>query len=267
MSSFTKTKELFLDETKDNFIGLANSLSCYERITQALEKPLKLILFYGKPGSGKTFLLQKIVDDLNDDKILFFKRPFFNEADFINALNEKIFGKNLPDVKSFENFMYYYTQNFTYNESEKLKFQKTIILDEAQLYPNDLLEKIRLMADSRYFKFIFTVHKTSDEELLAKGHFLTRIWESIELKNADVSEIKLYLLKKLKGCEIAFNDDDIALANELCYSNLRELNKLMYKFLDICQTYEHYRPSALTEPNFNQKALYMSAISLGIINA
>ncbi|MCR4942073.1 MAG: ATP-binding protein [Campylobacter sp.] len=265
MNNFTQTKNLFMNEDGE-YIALQNSQSCYEKICEALQKPLKIILFYGKPGSGKTFLLHKIIKDLSPNfDILYFSSPFFSEKEFIFAMCKKIYGNFIEGVDSFENFMYYYTQNFTHNDDEKLKFQKTIILDEAQLYPNDLIEKIRLMADSRYFKFLFTVHKTNDEELLAKDHFTTRIWESIELKDTPTSEIKLYLLKRLKSSEIVLNDDDIDLASKFCKSNLRELNKLMYKFCEICESYEKHRPSTLAQTNFNQKALHMAAISLGVI--
>jgi len=35
-----------------------------------------------------------------------------------------------------------------------------VFVDEAQLYPPVIVEKIRLLADTRKYKFIFTVHKT-----------------------------------------------------------------------------------------------------------
>ncbi|MBS6287878.1 MAG: ATP-binding protein, partial [Campylobacter concisus] len=60
---YTHIKDVFIDEDESlNFVNLDNSISCYNKIVLALKKPLKLILFYGKPGSGKTFLLNKIAN-------------------------------------------------------------------------------------------------------------------------------------------------------------------------------------------------------------
>lgn len=269
MSNYADLKSRFIeDEQTQDFIGLANSLECRAKILDALQKPLKLILFYGKPGSGKTFLLHKIVKDLAArSDVLFFAYPFFSEREFIGALCEKFYGRRIDGVDGFENFMYYYTQNFTYSDKEKLNHQQIIILDEAQLYPADLIEKIRLMADSRYFKFLFTIHKTQNEDALAQEHFQTRIWESIELKSAGVDEIRLYLQKRLKDSHYQLSENDIDLANKLCEANLRSLNRLMYKFFEICESYDAHQPSALLTPNFNEKALIMSAIELGVIDA
>ena len=58
-----------------------------------------------------------------------------------------------------------------------------VLLDEAQLYSSSLMEKIRLLSDSRKIKFVITLHKTEEEDIIAKEHFQTRIWESIERNN------------------------------------------------------------------------------------
>lgn len=264
---YTNIKDIFLNEEASEFIALTNSVECEQKILNTIKKPLKMILFYGKPGSGKTFLLKKIANNTKFKKqIILFTHPFFNEKEFILALCSKIYGKFINEVDNFENFMYYYTHNFTYKD-EILSHQKIIILDEAQLYPDELVEKIRLMSDTRYFKFLFTIHKIDDEELLVKEHFKSRIWESIELKNADINEIRLYILKKLKGKNFFFNEDDFCLIYDLSKANLRTLNKLMYKFFEIFESYEVFAPSRILEPDINKKVIYMAAIALGIINA
>lgn len=267
---YTKIKDIFIeDENPDWFINLDKSVSCYNKILSALEKPLKLILFYGKPGSGKTFLLNKIANDLKDrGDIIFFKHPFFSEKDFISAIYKKIFGEINEDIKNFESFLERYSLKYQ-TSSEILKIQRIVILDEAQLYPSELIEKIRLMADSRFFKFLFTIHKTDNEDILAKDYFKTRIWESIELKNADIDEIRLYLQKKLKDYlqQITFTNSEYEIMYKFSSGNLRTLNKIMYKFFEICECYEANQPSALASADKNTKILYMSAIATETINA
>lgn len=269
---YTHIKDVFIDEDESlNFVNLGNSISCYNKIVLALKKPLKLILFYGKPGSGKTFLLNKIANDLKEDKsLIFFPHPFFSEATFIEALCEQIYGKKLEDINNFESFIKFYSKDFS-SKDEILKNQMTVILDEAQLYPTELIEKIRLMADTRMFKFLFTIHKTENEDILAKDYFQTRIWESIELSSADVNEIIIYLQRKLSQKNydkyLKFDKKDYECAYSFCGGNLRTLNKIMYKFYEICEYYEQYQPSKLSGDKVNIMILTMAALDAGLIDA
>ena len=269
---YTHIKDVFIDEDESlNFVNLDNSISCYNKIVLALKKPLKLILFYGKPGSGKTFLLNKIANDLKEDKsLIFFPHPFFSEATFIEALCEQIYGKKLEDINNFESFIKFYSKDFS-SKDEILKNQMTVILDEAQLYPTELIEKIRLMADTRMFKFLFTIHKTENEDILAKDYFQTRIWESIELSSADVNEIIIYLQRKLSQKNydkyLKFDKKDYECAYSFCGGNLRTLNKIMYKFYEICEYYEQYQPSKLSSDKANIMILTMAALDAGLIDA
>ena len=269
---YTHIKDVFIDEDESlNFVNLDNSISCYNKIVLALKKPLKLILFYGKPGSGKTFLLNKIANDLKEDKsLIFFPHPFFSEATFIEVLCEQIYGKKLEDINNFESFIKFYSKDFS-SKDEILKNQMTVILDEAQLYPTELIEKIRLMADTRMFKFLFTIHKTENEDILAKDYFQTRIWESIELSSADVNEIIIYLQRKLSQKNydkyLKFDKKDYECAYSFCGGNLRTLNKIMYKFYEICEYYEQYQPSKLSGDKANIMILTMAALDAGLIDA
>ena len=269
---YTHIKDVFIDEDESlNFVNLDNSISCYNKIVLALKKPLKLILFYGKPGSGKTFLLNKIANDLKEDKsLIFFPHPFFSEVTFIEALCEPIYRKKLEDINNFESFIKFYSKDFS-SKDEILKNQMTVILDEAQLYPTELIEKIRLMADTRMFKFLFTIHKTENEDILAKDYFQTRIWESIELSSADVNEIIIYLQRKLSQKNydkyLKFEKKDYECAYSFCGGNLRTLNKIMYKFYEICEYYEQYQPSKLSGDKANIMILTMAALDAGLIDA
>ncbi|WP_103582781.1 ATP-binding protein [Campylobacter concisus] len=269
---YTDIKNIFINEDEvADFVNLDNSITCYNKIVSALKKPLKLILFYGKPGSGKTFLLNKIASDLQKDKkLIFFPHPFFSEATFIEALCEDIYGNKLDNINNFESFVTHYSKEFK-NKDEILQNQIVVILDEAQLYPTELIEKIRLMADTRLFKFLFTIHKTENEDVLAKDYFQTRIWESIELGSANTNEIIVYLQRKIgqKGYDkyLNFQKKDYDKAYELCCGNLRTLNKIMYKFYEICEYYEQNQPSKLSSEDANIKILTMSALDTGIIHA
>ena len=77
-NNYTEIKNTFIDGEVFDYVNLDKSAYTYERLVQTLDKPLKLILFLGKPGTGKTFLLQKIYNDYKDEKnVVFFQDHFW----------------------------------------------------------------------------------------------------------------------------------------------------------------------------------------------
>jgi len=267
-SHYSDLKTIFVDGEIFDYVNLDRSVTTYDKLVQTLDKPLKLILFYGKPGTGKTFLLQKIFNDLRAKKrIIFFPRPFFEEKVFIDALFEHIFAKKSPSFSNYNEFLALLSKHITSTDQAI-----TVLIDEAQLYPTDLIEKIRLMADSRLFKFLFTVHKTEKEDVLAKDYFQTRIWETIEIDNASKNEIKTYIEKKLlfhNRFEYLnlFKDKHYKLILKITDGNLRTINKLMYKLFDILEYYDTYQPSLIKTNALHVKYIEMAGISLGMIHA
>ncbi len=267
-SNYSDLKTIFVDGEIFDYVNLDQSAMTYDKLVQTLDKPLKLILFYGKPGTGKTFLLQKIYNDLRQKKrIIFFPRPFFEEKIFIKALYEHIFGKKSPEFSNYNEFLALLSKHITSTDQAI-----TVLIDEAQLYPTDLIEKIRLMADSRLFKFLFTVHKTEKEDVLAKDYFQTRIWETIEIDNASQNEIKTYIEKKLlfhNRFEYLnlFKDKHYKLIAKITGGNLRTINKLMYKLFEILEYYDIHKPSLIKTNALHVKYIEMAGISLGMLHA
>lgn len=270
-SFFTNIKDIFLEGDVFDYVTLDKSVFTYEKLVKSLQKPLKLILFFGKPGTGKTFLLKKIYKDLaTSQNIIFFPQPFFNESSFFTTLYEQIFQKKQEhSIEGYEEFLELYKEK-TKNYSKRKSI--TVLLDEAQLYPSELIEKIRLLSDTRLFKFLFTVHKTEKEDVLAKDYFTTRIWESIELPNSSLVEVRSYLEKKFlihKKFEYysLFSPSHITFIFHITNGNLRTINKLMYKFFEICEYYEKHIPSTVSSKQAKLKHLEMAAISSGLIRA
>jgi hypothetical protein len=156
---------------------------------------------------------------------------------------------------------------------KKIKGERRIavLLDEAQMYPPELLEEIRILSDTGSIKFIISLHKTEDEDLVAKKHFQSRIWETIELKNADRHEIKAYVHKRLLYhglTEIAnqFNDRHFKLIHKCTEGNFRECNKLLYTAFEIYEYYDRHNPQKIDYNKFSMKILEMAAIKTGMIH-
>ena len=267
-SQYSDLKNIFIDGDVFDYINLDKSSVAYEKLIQAIDKPLKLILFFGKPGTGKTFLLQKIYNDYKRKKnIIFLPRPFFDEIEFLKVLYKKSFKETPPKFSGYDEFLTVVTKKLGKNSNAT-----TVLIDESQLYPDDLIEKIRLMADSRKFKFLFTVHKTDEEDVLAKDYFKTRIWESIELEDSNFQEIKTYIEKKLvfhnKFEYISlFKERHYKLIMELTNGNLRTINKLLFKLFEILEYYDISNPSKINQRSLQIKYIEMAGISQGMIDA
>jgi type II secretory pathway predicted ATPase ExeA len=268
MSYYEVAKKCFVDEINPaNYIELPGSQKAYEELEMFFDKPFKLILLYGEPGTGKSLLLSRILDKKKYQKeIHYLDSPLLEEEEFFRKLFNILIQKPMPkntkvDFNTFVDFC------------KAIKGQREIIilLDEAQLYPKKILEQIRILSDTGVLKFVISLHKTTDEEVIAKTHFQTRIWGTIELKNATKDELKAYIQQKL----IKFNQFEIAnqikkkhidFIYKVTKGNFRDCSKLMYTTFEIYQYYEKHDPSQFNRNKFSQKFLEMAAIAIGAID-
>ena len=177
-NNYTAIKEIFIEDNEvSDFVNLDKSTLAYHKILNALQKPLKLILFYGKPGCGKTFLLNKIKVDLEKKvRVVFVPQPFFDEKEFFLELYSQIFHSTPSEpIDNYENFMRVYRERFGISTNVGAVEQVVILLDEAQLYPGNLIEKFVLwqILDylNFYLRFIRLTRKTASQRIILKLEF------------------------------------------------------------------------------------------------
>jgi Cdc6-like AAA superfamily ATPase len=226
-----------------------------------------MILLYGKPGTGKSMFLAKLYDELSSSQnIYLYSTPILDEEEFFKILAKDIFKKEIHYKLNFNNFVDM-LNSYDINE----KNAPIVLLDEAQLYSSKQMEHIRLLSDTRKIKFVVTLHKTEKEDIIAKEHFQTRIWESIELVNASSAELKIYIQKKLMKANLfetanMFQNNNISLIHKITKGNYRDTNKLLYTLFDIYHWYAKNDPSKINISKISNKIIEMSAIHTGLVD-
>ena len=267
-SIYLNSKNVFIDTVNSkDYIQLDRVSTIYQSLKDSIKKPLKMILLYGKPGTGKSMFLTKLYNDLSKSQdIYLYKTPILDESEFYKLLAQDIFNTKYSGELNFTQFM-------KIVNSKELESTPVVLLDEAQLYSETLMEKIRLLSDTRTIKFVITLHKTEKEDLIAKEHFQTRIWETIELDNSSPVELKIYIQKKLMKANCfdtanIFTDKTVKTIYKLTHGNYRDTNKLLYTLFDLYLSYEEknrlYKISTNKVPT---KLIEMAAIHTGLIDA
>jgi len=254
------SKASFIDTVNHKgYIEIERISIIYKSLLHSIKKPLKMVLLYGRPGTGKSMFLTKLYHDLKSTT------PIFDEKEFFRTVANDIFLKGRVSSINF-------SQLIKIVENSSFETIPLVLLDEAQLYPESLMEKIRLLSDTRKIKFVITLHKTQKEDLIAKEHFQTRIWESIELDSASESELKTYIQKKLMhngAIDTAnmFNSKVIKNIYKLTNGNYRDTNKLLYTLFEIYISYNTAQKLYKLKLEYVEKKLIiMAAMHTGLID-
>ena len=267
-SRYKSAKNVFIDSVDvDDYIELPSSVSAYKQLEYSMKKPLKMILLFGKPGTGKSILLNRLQEKLKHQKeIYYFETPATNDKEFFHKLFKVLTKQDLP-----HNTEVNFSALVTFCKNLRGKREILILLDEAQMYGSEMMEKIRLISDTRTVKFVVSLHKTENEDLIAKEHFQSRIWEIIELENATQSDQTVYVHKKLLKKNLfevanSIREKDMKLIHTVTKGNFRECNKMMFTIFEICEYYDENEPSKINYDQIPKRIIEMAALKLGYIH-
>jgi len=248
----------FIDSDDNSFyVSLPRTRLNYSKLVNSLNNPFKIILLYGEPGSGKSYLFNKFFNEHKDEFFLFvFKTPDFTINSLLD-IYEKISNNRLTtkdNHKVLESF-------------RDLNEDITIMLDEAQLYTTQEMEWIRLLSNEKNLKFIISVHKVDNEDILAQKHFQTRIYETIHFNKLDLKEVKLFIEEKLlqisgQNYIPHFSEKNIKIILSLTKGNLRDLNRLLHRTFSLLALKIEHESSFEVNKKEIEKYLEMAALDL-----
>lgn len=229
------------------------------RVIDSNEAPLIFLL--GEPGVGKTYMLNIIKEEyILKKRVLFSNDPFLSPEDLLHFLLKNRNLKNDIPIGKLKDMAIE-----AYSGQENI-----IILDEAQLLNENVLEYIRILSDTGYFNFLISMHSQEGREILKKKHFASREHIVMVLERLDVKDTLKYvhgqLFRNSMG-EFAqmFKQKQINQIYNLSKGNFRVLKQLLKHTFSIMDYARNHGHKSYTTPT--KCVITMSAIDLEIIDA
>ena len=189
---FDRAAKLFLDRVAaEEYFGARRSERARRTLEDLIEEGETPLLFLlGEPGSGKTQMLRVLEKELPEREVmpLLFPDPFSDRLSLLRELAQRVdIQGELDEQKLKEKIREAYE-----------KRPHLIMVDEAQLLKPEMLEFIRILADTGAFKFLLAMHREEGEAILSKPHFRSRTHRVVEMGALDEDETLQYIQLKFR---------------------------------------------------------------------
>ena len=143
---------------------------------------------------------------------------------------------------------------------------KLIIIDEAQLLYDTLIEEIRILADTKEYSFLLSMHLKDAQEILEKEHFKSRDIDIIQLEPISKEEMIRYIDTMLLKHNITHilakkQFDTIYKYTKGNFRYIKKFMKVLFELLQFAQT-RHLSKYY----DINDCLITMTAIKLGLEN-
>ena len=229
-----------------------------------LEKEAKQLLFLiGDPGTGKSVFLRQLPyllpPSLVDLRTIRFDTPFADKESFmIRLLEERGYFAHHTFEEAFEAVKSLYANEET-----------LILIDEAQLLAKEVIELIRLLADTKNFWFLLAMHKNESQKILNEPHFRSRPHRILEIGPLERKEIEEFVAKELMRVGASnitheFTPSHFSLLYKLCRGNFRDLKKIMHRIFMILDY--AYATGRTKYQKINECVIFMAALDGGVID-
>lgn len=261
MSRWLEHALLFEEGAQSPYFEVRTAYTALSTINSAFKQKLgQMIFLIGQPGSGKTYLLNHLKNTQEtSNPSLLFETPLLTPLTFLRRLiehhGETPAGTEIEELKK--------------QAQEIYKEKKTLImLDEAQLLSDEMLEFIRILSDTRLFWIVLAMHETEGREILQQAHFKSRPHTLIELGKLCVKELDIYLNTQLifskDSSVLKFHQGQVKKIYALTQGNFRYLKKLLYTEFMLLHEAQEMEMKKFQEPS--KCLLNMAAIEIGLIN-
>ena len=144
-----------------------------------------LSILVSSAGVGKTYLIKHICTLLKEDlKVIYIAKPFYSDDELLRFLYRDMTDEPLPSLLDT-------TQVLEFTKAVYLNSNHVIIVDEAQLWGSELLERIRIISDLKIFNLVLLVHE--DEKFLKYKSVTTRPICVVSMELLSFVEVHRYI--------------------------------------------------------------------------
>ncbi len=263
MSSFHDASILFdtTFDTQKYFESMSAEFAKNSLIESIEARQTPLLFLLGAPGVGKTYLLHLIEQHFPNKTILFATDPFRTPEALLSFL---LHGTAYDAQAALSELKASAITHFKEHEDH------LIIIDEAQLLDESVLEFIRLLTDTGHCNFLLSMHQDEGMKLVKQRHFASRNHRVVTLGVLQNNEIQQYieaqlLTHALGGFSELFQKKQVKTLKEFSQGNFRVVKQLLkhtFSIMDYAKTHGHNRYTTPTSC-----VITMAAIDLGMIDA
>jgi type II secretory pathway predicted ATPase ExeA len=191
-------------------------------------------------------------------EVVKYNTPFFEPGDFVKTLIQKrddSFEMTkeeatlLKPVEFIKTFLERKGEQVKEHSLEELikqaisvnsKKSVLIAIDEAQLLNKEMIELIRILADSKAFWFLLAMHKHESKKILSEPQFRSRPHRVLELEPLSADEIRDFIVQELLkigeySLQEYFDNKLIKEIYKLTKGNFRDLKKLLHRMFLIME--------------------------------
>ncbi len=248
MTNLKKVAKLFEDRADiDRYYETRAFMKLKNELYFLIKNETKQILFLiGEPGCGKSVFLHNLAKFYPQEvEVIKFDTPFFEPVDFIKSL----ISKRGAEIKN------YALEGLIKQAVELYKDKEVIVaIDEAQLLSKEMIELIRILADSKAFWFLLAMHRHESQKILQEPQFRSRPHRILEFERLEFNEVREYITKELLAVgestlEEAFDKRMVKRLYKLSRGNFRDLKKLLNRIFLIMEQGRALGKRGYEEPN------------------